>query len=141
MKPLGIRVPLLVSDFDAAIDFYCHVAALFDLDHDGKFGSDWNRNTGMTFRHPTYTLGLSLCYAEPEALVQVQQVLAARSRSNYVLHLPVEHCWEEYYLMSKRGVQFEGEPLDLPWGVQSSFRDPFGNRIILFEDYWYMSTA
>ena len=139
MKPPGVCVPLLVPDFDRAIEFYCRETDLFDLDCDGRFGSEWNRNTRLRYKHPSHPFTIKLEYIEPAALVRVQDLVASHSSYTCAFVLPVGHCHETHFLMTRRGVVFDGDVLDLPWGVQAKFRDPFGHLIVLLEDYSYMS--
>lgn len=36
-----------------------------------------------------------------------------------------------YSVLSERGVAFDGEPQEQPWGTFASFKDPDGNQFVL----------
>jgi catechol 2,3-dioxygenase-like lactoylglutathione lyase family enzyme len=39
----------------------------------------------------------------------------------------VEDCRATHETLSERGVEFVADPYGTPWGVEASFRDPWGN--------------
>lgn len=42
-----------------------------------------------------------------------------------------EDVEETYRALSRRGVEFDGEPQSMDWGTFVTFRDPDGNRFVL----------
>ena len=49
----------------------------------------------------------------------------------WVVH--TRDCAAAYETLSARGVQFTDKPRHLPWGVQATFRDLYGNRMVLLQ--------
>lgn len=47
------------------------------------------------------------------------------------LFLQTDDCEESYKELTARGVRFNDPPTRQPYGIDTSFRDPFGNNIRL----------
>src|SRR5919107_1767247 len=64
---------------------------------------------------------------EPDTREQVLD-LAAKGFAGTVF-LTTEDCRASYEELKARGVEFSEEPEERPYGIDSSFRDPWGNSI------------
>lgn len=53
--------------------------------------------------------------------------------SGFGLIYEVDDCRGTYESLRERGVEFLGEPEEMPWGVQVVATDPGGNEIVLQE--------
>lgn len=49
--------------------------------------------------------------------------------------LTTDDCWKSYNELKDRGVEFYGEPEELPYGIDVGFRDPSGNNFRLAQRY------
>jgi len=44
------------------------------------------------------------------------------------LHFSTDDCQATYEELKSRGVEFQMEPTEMPYGIDAEFRDPSGNR-------------
>jgi len=51
------------------------------------------------------------------------------------IFLGTDDCRASFKEMSSRGVEFEEEPEERPYGIDSAFRDPSGNNVRLTQRY------
>jgi predicted enzyme related to lactoylglutathione lyase len=50
--------------------------------------------------------------------------------------LTTDDCQKAYDEMSERGVEFTQKPTEMPYGIDTAFRDPSGNSIRLAQVTW-----
>ena len=51
------------------------------------------------------------------------------------LFFATEDCRTDYEELKSRGVEFQEEPTEQPYGVDAAFRDPSGNHIRMIQTY------
>jgi len=52
------------------------------------------------------------------------------------IFLTTDDCQKAYDEMSARGVEFTQKPTEMPYGIDTAFRDPSGNNIRLAQVTW-----
>src|SRR5436190_7410607 len=62
---------------------------------------------------------------------QVQELMAKGAASG--LFFTTDDCRASYEELKARGVEFQGEPTEQPYGVDVGFRDPSGNQARLVQ--------
>jgi catechol 2,3-dioxygenase-like lactoylglutathione lyase family enzyme len=123
-----VTLVLWVDDYDKAIDFYCEKTQLFYLVANTT-GSGL-RNVVLRYQRPTAPFEFVLYLATN---TEQLKLVGRQCGDTTLLILPVENCIEVFNKLNGIGVVFIGEPIELPYGVQASFNDPFGNKICLSE--------
>ena len=68
---------------------------------------------------------------DPESADQIRTLMAKGYAGT--IFLETDDCRASYEELKARGVQFVDEPTEMPYGIDSSFRDPSGNNIRLTE--------
>ena len=127
----GVRLSLLVDDYDKAIWFYCEQTKLFSLVANLDLGPD-SRNVVLGYNNPKAPFCLVILRANnPDLLTLVGK----QAGHLPLLVLPVNSCMDEYMQLHRNGVSFLGEPISLPYGCQATMVDPFGNKVCLSERY------
>jgi predicted enzyme related to lactoylglutathione lyase len=66
---------------------------------------------------------------DPESADQIRTLMAKGYAGT--IFLETDDCRASYEELRARGVQFVDEPTEMPYGIDSSFRDPSGNHIRL----------
>ena len=120
-------VKLFVKDQEEALRFYVDRLG-FVVSEDSMLGDfRW-----LLVRPPDTTgvaIGLTLAKT-PE-----QQALVGRQGGGEpVFGLTTDDCRRDYVAMKGRGVRFEGEPQEMPFGTGVAFRDLYGNQLFLNQD-------
>jgi catechol 2,3-dioxygenase-like lactoylglutathione lyase family enzyme len=64
---------------------------------------------------------------EPETQAQIQALMAKGAAGG--LFFGTDDCRASYEDMKARGVEFQQEPTEQPYGVDAGFRDPSGNQM------------
>lgn len=127
----GVRLSLLVDDYDRAIQFYCEQTGMFSLVANLTLGPD-TRNVVLGYTNPVAPFCLVVFRAtNPERLALVGQ----QGGGLPLFVLPVDDCMSTYERLKAVGVPFNGEPVQLPYGCQATMIDPFGNKVCLSESY------
>jgi predicted enzyme related to lactoylglutathione lyase len=70
---------------------------------------------------------------DAETAVQVREVLSKGFAGT--IFLGTDDCQASYEELSARGVEFIDKPFEQPYGIDASFRDPFGNHFRLTQVY------
>jgi predicted enzyme related to lactoylglutathione lyase len=114
---------VLVSDQDRALDFYTNVLGLEQ------------RNDNPTPDGPRFlTVGVQgqdfMLVLWPGTPGRAQPV---QGRIPASITIETEDCRKAYEELKSRGVKFETEVLEYPWGYVALFEDPDGNRLQLRE--------
>ncbi len=127
MKQCLHAVTLVVPDYASAIAFYVDTLG-FDLlqDIDLGDGKRWVR-----VAPPGATEGSLLLARAAEA--PQQEVIGAQTGGRVGFFLSTDDFTRDYVGMRARGIFFEEEPRDEPYGTVAVWQDPFGNRWDLIE--------
>ena len=118
---------LVVSDYDAALEFYTRKLG-FEVAEDVAFGDDrW-----ITLRLPdTPDSNLNLALAKTN---EDKAVVGKQAGSLPLLGLGTTDCLGDYKRMKERGVKFDGEPTAGPWGTGVLLEDLYGNKIFMSQE-------
>jgi catechol 2,3-dioxygenase-like lactoylglutathione lyase family enzyme len=117
-------VCLLVKDYDEALAFYTEKLG-FEIAMDRSFGEN---QRWVSIKLPNSALELSL------GLASAAEDLETVGRQGgqfpfFVIHSPdFENSYQQY--LSKE-VEFLGQPQKNPWGTTATFKDLYGNIILL----------
>ena len=115
---------LLVSDQDRALDFYTNVLG-FDLAVDAPTTEGEARFIAIGVNGQDFQLILW-----PGTPGQAQPA-QGRVPASYTIE--TDDCRKAYEALKARGVNFETEVLEYPWGYIALFEDPDGNRLQIRE--------
>ncbi|MGZ4200907.1 MAG: VOC family protein [Thermoleophilaceae bacterium] len=119
-----IYVGLYVSDQDRALDFYTNVLGL-ELGVDSPTTDGAARFLTVGVKGQDFQLVLW-----PGTPGQGQ---AAQGRIPAQYTIAVDDCRKTYEELKQRGVEFETEVVEFPWGSIALFQDPDGNRLQIRE--------
>jgi predicted enzyme related to lactoylglutathione lyase len=114
---------VLVSDQDRALDFYTNVVG-FEQRADNPT-PDGPRFLTVGVKGQDFMLVLW-----PGTPGQAQPV---QGRIPASVTIETEDCRKAYEELKSRGVEFETEVLEYPWGYVALFQDPDGNRLQIRE--------
>jgi uncharacterized glyoxalase superfamily protein PhnB len=114
---------VLVSDQDRALDFYTNVLG-FEQRVDNPL-ADGSRFLTVGVKGQDFMLVLW-----PGTPGQAQPV---QGRIPASVTIETEDCRKAYEELKARGVEFETDVLEQPWGYVALFQDPDGNRLQLRE--------
>jgi uncharacterized glyoxalase superfamily protein PhnB len=114
---------VLVSDQDRALDFYTNVLG-FEQRVDNPL-ADGSRFLTVGVKGQDFMLVLW-----PGTPGQAQPV---QGRIPASVTIETEDCRKAYEELKSRGVEFETDVLEQPWGYVALFQDPDGNRLQLRE--------
>jgi predicted enzyme related to lactoylglutathione lyase len=114
---------VLVSDQDRALDFYTNVLGLEQRADNPT--PDGPRFLAVGVKGQDFMLVLW-----PGTPGQAQPV---QGRVPASVTIETEDCRKAYDELKSRGVEFETEVLEYPWGYIALFQDPDGNRLQLRE--------
>jgi predicted enzyme related to lactoylglutathione lyase len=115
---------LLVSDQDRALDFYTNVLG-FKLAVDAPTTEGEARFIAVGVNGQDFQLILW-----PGTPGQAQPA-QGRVPASYTIE--TDDCRKAYEALKARGVNFETEVLEYPWGYIALFEDPDGNRLQIRE--------
>ena len=119
-----VYISVFVSDQDRALDFYTNVLGL-------EVGVDSPTTDGAA---RFVTVGVNgqdfQLVIWPGTPGQGQPVLG-RIPAQYTI--ATDDCRKTYEALKSRGVEFDTEVLEYPWGYVAAFQDPDGNRLQIRE--------
>jgi catechol 2,3-dioxygenase-like lactoylglutathione lyase family enzyme len=121
------HVAIVVRDYDEAIAFYTQVIG-FKLIEDTDLGG----GKRWVLVAPPNSTGTALLLARA-ATPEQQSRIGNQTGGRVFLFLHTDDFWRDYNAMRGRGVQFETEPRQEPYGNVAVFRDVYGNRWDLVE--------
>ena len=121
------HVTILVRDYDEAIRFYTEVLG-FELTADNQFGNGQRWVSVAPYNQKEIRIVFVIADT-PEKLERVGNAVA----NHVLLVLETDNCLEDYQLLKSKGVNFFGEPEDMPWGIEVVFEDLYGNRVDLLQ--------
>jgi catechol 2,3-dioxygenase-like lactoylglutathione lyase family enzyme len=126
------HITIYVLDADAAKDFYTTKLGF-------KVGSDQGSGAGRWLTVvPPEQPELFIALLEPETDVSDQQT-AADMRALIAkgalggAFFETKDCRKAHEELSARGVEFIHKPTEKPYGIEATFKDNSGNRLILLE--------
>ncbi len=119
-----VYVSLFVSDQDRALDFYTNVLG-FELGVDSPTADGAARFVTVGVNGQDFQLVLW-----PGTPGQGQPV-QGRVPAQYTI--ATDNCRKTYEAFKSRGVEFDTEVLEYPWGSVAVFHDPDGNRLQIRE--------
>lgn len=110
------HISIFVTDQNIAFDFYSNKLGLI-LHTDAAFGTErWLTLTTKEDKEFEICLILSKDF---------------KPHSAPILAFLTDDCYKEFEDLKSKGVQFLSEPKDEPWGIGTTFKDPFGNLLYL----------
>lgn len=124
---------LWVHDQDEALTFYTEKVG-FEVRHDVTLG-DMGDFRWLTVGTPGENFELVLMaipgepVMDPQTADEVRKLMAKGFAGT--LFLSTDDCRAAFKELSGRGVVFNEEPHDTPYGVDAGFRDPSGNSVRL----------
>lgn len=122
-----VYTTVFVSDQDRALDFYTNVLGLEKrVDNPRPFNpqqSDGSRFLTVAVKGQDFQLVLW-----PGTPGQAQPV-QGRIPAAYTIETP--DCRKAFEALKSRGLKFETDVLEYPWGYVAVFQDPDGNRLQL----------
>jgi uncharacterized glyoxalase superfamily protein PhnB len=121
-------VCLVVPDLDEALRYYTDTIGFVKVE-DQSYGKG-QRWLVVAPKGQT-DLGIVLYDNGAKRLDDASFQKRMGSSTNWVLH--VADCRGLVAELAKRGVEFEGKPVDMPWGTQAVLRDRYGNTWVLLE--------
>ncbi|PKB00286.1 lactoylglutathione lyase [Flavobacteriaceae bacterium MAR_2009_75] len=121
MKKSVAQVSLLVNNYDEAIEFYTQKLG-FKLLEDTEIGE--GKRWVTVGSEDKYGCNLLLA----KAVNQVQQnAVGNQSGGRVFLFLYTDRFWEDFETMKSKGVEFNEEPREEPYGTVVVFKDLYGN--------------
>ena len=121
MKKSVAQISLLVNDYDEAIEFYTQKLG-FKLLEDTEIGE--GKRWVTVGSEDKYGCNLLLAKAVNE--VQ-QKAVGNQSGGRVFLFLYTDSFWEDFETMKSKGVEFNEEPREEPYGTVVVFKDLYGN--------------
>jgi catechol 2,3-dioxygenase-like lactoylglutathione lyase family enzyme len=135
------HVHLWVLDQDEALDWYTNKLGWEvreDMTMEEMGGMRWL--TVGPSEQPDLEFMLMVPGGPPisdEAAEQVKSLLQQGAMGGVILH--TDDCKRDYERLSSQGVEFTQEPNERFYGVDSGFRDPFGNQFRLVQPSGFTS--
>jgi len=118
-------IAIVVEDYDPAIEFFVGTLE-FDLVEDSpSLTNDGRAKRWVVVRPPGARTGVLLARADGERQVAA---VGDQTAGRVGFFLRVEDFDRAYERMRSRGVRFEAEPRDEPYGRVVVFRDLSGNK-------------
>ncbi|MFC7202164.1 VOC family protein [Haloferax namakaokahaiae] len=120
-------VTRIVTDQEEALAFYRDKLG-FEItrDFDGPHG----RFLSVA---PAGGESADLVLMTPDAFSEKSEELATVIGNDIGLIYEVDDCRETYENLTEKGVTFQGEPEQMPWGIQAVAFDQDGNDIVIQE--------
>ena len=124
-----VTFTLLVADYDRSLRFYRDLMGfrvVFAMDL-----GNGHRHIQMVY--PGFD-DVRVVLVRPHSEIQ-RAALGRQSGDAAWIVVPVKNCAELRGRLAERGVDFAGELIELPYGIQAKAIDPDGNRVCLFQDF------
>lgn len=117
-------ITILVEDFDEAIAFYTEKMG-FKLTNDNQLG-DYRWVTVGLSSQPD--IGIVFVKADTE---DKRNRVGSQVAKHVFITLETDDVDRDYSKMKEKGIEFYGEPKDMPYGREVVFEDLYGNRFDL----------
>jgi catechol 2,3-dioxygenase-like lactoylglutathione lyase family enzyme len=121
------HVAIVVRDYDEAIAFYANVLG-FEVIEDTNLGGDKR----WVLVAPPNSAGTALLLARAATPEQAARI-GNQTGGRVFLFLHTDDSWRDYHAMRARGITFETQPRQEPYGTVAVFADLYGNRWDLVE--------
>ena len=122
MQQSLIHVALVVKDYDEAIEFYTN-RLNFELVEDTFLPEEDKRWVVVS---PPGSNGATLLLARASKPEQAS-FIGNQAGGRVSLFLKTDDFWRDYKQMKARGIEFEREPKEQPYGTVAVFKDLYGN--------------
>ena len=121
-------VTRIVEDQDEALEFYTEkLGFVVRGDHDGPHGR-------FLTVAPEADENVQLVLMSPDGFDdETDENLSQMIGRDMGLIYEVDDCQQTYEELRDRGVEFRGEPEEMPWGIQTVAFDPDGNELVIQE--------
>jgi len=121
------HVALVVRDYDEALGFYTGILG-FELMEDSYQPEQDKRWVVVRPRGGGASLVLARATSERQAAF-----IGDQTGGRVFLFLQTDDFWRDYRAYLAKGVVFEREPREMPYGIVAVFRDLYGNLWDLVE--------
>jgi catechol 2,3-dioxygenase-like lactoylglutathione lyase family enzyme len=124
------NVTIWVHDQDEALAFYTEKLGL-ELRDDVTL-PELNNFRWLTVGIPGQDVAVSLVAVpgppvfDDETRAQIMNVMSKGAAGGLIFS--TDNCKASYEELKKRGVEFQQEPTEQPYGIDAGFRDPSGNQ-------------
>jgi catechol 2,3-dioxygenase-like lactoylglutathione lyase family enzyme len=124
------NVTIWVHDQDEALAFYTEKLGL-ELRDDVTL-PELNNFRWLTVGIPGQDVAVSLVAVpgppvfDEETRAQITNVMSKGAAGGLIFS--TDNCKASYEELKKRGVEFQQEPTEQPYGIDAGFRDPSGNQ-------------
>ena len=123
MKQSLALTALVVRDYDEALAFYVGTLG-FTLVED-RYVPEQDKRWVVVAPRGSTGPGLLLARAVGD---EQQSRIGNQTGGRVFLFLDTDDFWRDHAEMTARGIAFEGEPREEPYGTVAVFRDLYGNR-------------
>lgn len=127
MKQSIMHMALVVRDYDEAIDFYTKKLD-FELIEDTYQAEQDKRWVVVAPKGSQMTLLLARASNERQ-----EKFIGDQAGGRVFLFLRTDDFWRDYEKMKERGIEFERDPKEAPYGTVAVFKDLYGNLWDLVE--------
>ena len=123
-----LHVTLVVRDYDEAIEFFTKkldfalVKDIYQPEQDKRW----------VVVRPRGSTGTSLVLGRPSKPGQ-DAFIGNQTGGRVTFFLSTDNFWRDYHKMVARGVEFERDPKEEPYGTVAVFKDLYGNLWDLLE--------
>lgn len=121
------HITILVKDFDEALAFYVDKLG-FQKIQDTKFWGNMRWVTVSPADQPDIELTFVLADTEEK-----KAAVGKQAGDHVFLTMQTNDCRRDYKEMKAKGVKFQGEPTEQPYGVEVVFEDLYGNLYDLIQ--------
>jgi catechol 2,3-dioxygenase-like lactoylglutathione lyase family enzyme len=129
-EPIMKRVTLFklyVTDQDAARSFYVDKLG-FEVAEDKRLG-DYRWLLVKAPDDAEFSINLEIAKTDEE-----KALVGRQAASQPLFSICTDDCKRDYQQMKRQGVEFEGEPVTMPYGTGVTLRDLYGNKIYLNQE-------
>ncbi|WP_167590502.1 VOC family protein [Oceanidesulfovibrio indonesiensis] len=129
MKSAITHVFITVDDHDKGLDYYESVLG-FNRTWDVAMDNGWRWLTVSPQGHETCNIVINKASNDAEFAI-----IGNQSAGDYtpVFIIETDDFQAQYEDWKAKGVNFVEEPMTMPWGIMASFRDPWGNLLLLMQ--------
>ena len=126
-------VPIVVEDFDEALEFYTETLG-FEVRSDDEFEMDGHMGRWLTVGVPGESVEMALTHVdEPYYDDETREHLEAKLGTQTWYTFRTGDCHATVAALEEAGVEITREPMEYAWGIEAMFADPFGNEFSVFE--------
>ncbi|MFD2043097.1 VOC family protein [Ornithinibacillus salinisoli] len=123
------QIVLFVKDKEEAKSFYTQKLGFIIRDEE-EFNEDWSYLTVAPHTNSEVVIELVEAVTDEE-----KQLIGRQAAKQVFLMFKVDDINQTYESLKAKGVNFFGEPQEVPGGKGVCFEDLYGNKLDLFEEY------